>query len=279
MRKRLIIVIFFISSAMVYSAFAQYSSSSLGSTAGQNLKPTGGGLGNAVAVTQKLGETLPADMKFTDSEGNTKTFAEFIDKPTILALVYYDCPGLCTPIMNNLSRVLQKIDVVPSAEYRAVSISFDPSEKPALAREKKSKITAGMKHLASDSSFPKDGWLFLTGNEKNIARLTEATGFEYQKIDNGYVHPGTLIVLSPERKIIRYIFGKNYLKWDLQMAVNEASEGRVGSTITKMLLTCFNYDPESKSYVVNFTRIAGIMILAVVITFFMTLVLIKKKNK
>ncbi|MBN1634189.1 MAG: SCO family protein [Ignavibacteria bacterium] len=228
-----------------------------------------------VGVDEKLGLNVPLDIKFYDEYGKTATLAELTKgKPTIISLVYYRCPGICSPLMSGLGAVLDEIDLETGKDFNTLTISFDPSEDYILAAEKKKNYFATFRKRA----ISEDAWRFLTADSINVKRITEAIGFKYIKQDNDFVHSGVLTVISPEGKITRYLYGIDFLPFDVKMALIEASQGKVGTTIAKIVKMCYSYDPEGRKYTLNVTRIAGASILFAISIFAIVLFITKKKK-
>lgn len=229
-----------------------------------------------VGVDEKLGEYVPLDIKFYDEYGKTLTLAELTKgKPTIISLVYYRCPGICSPLMSGLGAMLDEIDLETGKDFNTLTISFDPSEDYLLAAEKKKNYLATFRKRA----ISEDAWRFLTADSINIKRITEAVGFKYIKQDNDFVHSGVLTVISPDGKITRYLYGIDFLPFDVKMALIEASQGKVGTTIAKIVKLCYSYDPGGRRYTLNVTRVAGASILFVISIFAIALFITKKKKK
>jgi protein SCO1/2 len=226
-----------------------------------------------VGIDEKLGDVLTADLKFYDELGQLVQLKSLITKPTIITLVYYRCPGICSPLLNGLSETVQKMDLEAGMDYNIVTISFDPSENYITAGEKKKNYLENMK-----KQVPEQSWRFLTGDSVNITKLTNEVGFMYQKQDNEFIHSAAVVVVSPEGKIARYLYGIQLLPLDLKLAIIEASEGKTGPTINKFLKLCYSYDPEGRKYVLNVTRIAGTGVFLFIVIFFIVLV-VKKKNE
>lgn len=228
-----------------------------------------------VGIDEKLGQTVPLDAEFYDEGGNLVSLRSLINKPTILTLVYFRCPGICTPLLNDLSKTVGKVDLPLGKDYQILTVSFDPREKPEMAADKKENYLT-----ASDKPIDSLAWRFLTGDSVNIHRLTDAVGFYVMPSPDGnWVHPTALIFLSPQGKITRYINGAQYLPFDIKMAVVEASSGTVGSPIARILQMCYSYDTEGHRYTLNFVRVAGVVIVGFVGVFvFVFLVKPKKKQ-
>lgn len=209
-----------------------------------------------VGVDEHLGAYLPLDLTFLDEEGRSIALREVVDRPTILTLVYYRCPGICSPLLTGLVDTLDRLDLEPGADYEVLTISFDPTETPDLAKRKR------VNHLAAfHKPFPAEAWTWMTGDSASVAAITEAVGFRYQRAGKDFTHPGVLTILAPDGKIARYLYGITFLPFDVKLALVEAAEGRTGPSINRLLYYCFSYDPDGKRYAFNIIKVAGIVIL------------------
>jgi protein SCO1/2 len=213
-----------------------------------------------VDIIQKLDEQLPLDLAFRDSEGRDVTLGDFFghNKPVLLAPVYYDCPMLCSLILNGVVRAARTLSLSAGKEYDILVFSIDPKETPARAAESKRSYL-----LRYDRAGSEEGWHFLTGSQESIRRLTDAVGFRYSydAATGLFNHASTVVVLTPEGKISRYFYGVEYAPRDLQFGLIEASQNRIGSPVDHVLLYCFNYDPVTGQYgliVMNVLRLAGV---------------------
>ncbi len=207
-----------------------------------------------VGVEERLGDVLPlGELTFTDEEGREVRLKDLVDRPVALTLIYLRCPGICSPLLNEVARFSDLCDLEPGKDYRLISISFDPSEGPDLARRKKENMLKTFKHR----TIPSDGWRFLVGDERNIKRISDAVGFYYVKDKNGvdFVHATAVMFISPEGKISRYLTGVQFNPPDWKMAILDASEGRTRSFMEKVQQLCYSYDPASRSYVLALNRI------------------------
>ncbi len=227
-----------------------------------------------LGIYEKLDQVIPDGLMFTDENYNTVDLKKEIDKPTVIALVYYECPGICSPLLEGVAEVITRAKLDLGTEYQVFTISFDPDEKPKLAKDKKTNYAK----LVKNKDVQK-GWRWFTGDSVNVNNLLNSLGFKVKKQGEEFIHPASLIVVSPEGKITRYLHGTYFLPFDLKMAVIEASEGRSGPTINKVLKYCFSFDPEGKKYVVNITRVSGTLILFIAISFLIGLFLSKKRGK
>lgn len=217
-----------------------------------------------VGIDEKLGETLPLE-SFTlrDEDGEPIVLKELFDRPVILTFVYFRCPAICTPFLQELSKNINNCDLTPGEDYRLVTVSFDPTEKPELARAKQANMIAS---VDKKEMSPQD-WRFLTGDAETIKRLTDAAGFYYVKDKNkvDYVHAASVIFLSAEGKIVRYLNTMTFNPADVKMAVLDASEGRPRSLMHKIQALCYTYDPASRGYVLQLNRvILGITVLFII---------------
>jgi len=226
-----------------------------------------------IGINEKLGQTIPLDLTFKDEADHPVSLKKLIVHPTILALVYYSCPDICNFLLHNLAGTLNQFPAEPGKEYGVIAVSFDETEKPELAREKK-KLYLSM----IEKPFPEDGWRFLTGDQENIQKLADSVGFRFKRDGKAFQHPVALIVLSPDGKITRYLYGMEFLPFDLKMAILEASEGRVGPTISKVLRFCFSYDPKGRKYVFNTLKVTGIVTFVCAFAFILFLVLKSRRR-
>ena len=200
-----------------------------------------------IGVIEKLDQYIPMDIMLVDEHGDTVIIGELIDKPTILNFVYYRCPGICSPLMDGLSNVMDGTDLVLGEDYQALTISFDAREGTMLATRKKNNYL----NLMEKKEEAEMGWLFFTSDSANIARLTDATGFRYKPTGNDFIHAATLIIVDPEGKISRYMNGIYFLPFELKMSILDAAAGKSGPTFNRVLQFCYSYDPEGQKYVLN----------------------------
>lgn len=227
-----------------------------------------------LGIYEKLDQFIPEGLLFTDENYVNVDLKKEIDKPTVIALVYYECPGICSPLLEGVAEVITRAKLDLGTEYQVFTISFDPDEKPKLAKDKKTNYAKLVKNKDVEK-----GWRWFTGDSANVNNLLNSLGFKVKKQGEEFIHPASLIVLSPEGKITRYLHGTYFLPFDLKMAVIEASAGKSGPTINKVLKYCFAFDPEGKKYVVNITRVSGTLILFIAASFLLGLVLSKKRGR
>lgn len=227
-----------------------------------------------LGVYEQLDRYLEDGLTFTDENYQQVDLKSAITKPTVLALVYYECPGICTPLMNGLADVMKKSDMLANKDYQVFTVSFSHKEKPFLAMNKKKTYLKLVEKGDLDN-----GWRFFTGDSINIRRLLDNLGYQIKQEGGEYIHPATLIVLSPDGKITRYLHGTYFLPFDFKMAIIEASKGKSGPTINKVLKFCFSYDPEGQRYVLNITSISGSIILLAALIFLAFLLISNRKRQ
>lgn len=226
-----------------------------------------------VGLDEQLGSKLPLDLTFHDEEGRPVRLADLVTRPTVIALVYYRCPNVCHFLQGELAQVLPQVKLVAGQDYEVLSISFDENETPELARRTRDTYLS-----AAGGQIPASGWRFLTGDLSAIQSLTQAAGFHFQRVGEEFQHPVVLLVISRDGTIIRYLHGTSILPKDLTLALYEAKEGHIGTTIRKMVQYCFSYDPEQKTYVFNVLRVSATVILATLGAFLAFLLLTGKKK-
>lgn len=227
-----------------------------------------------IGIYEHLDEYIPQDLQFYDIDSNLVNLCSLIDKPTVLSLVYFTCPGICSPLLDGVAEVIDWADIELGVDYQVFTVSFNYSETPSLA---KSKRVNYLKQITKEVD--EDSWKWFTGDSVNIYGLTNAVGFKFKREGKDFIHAGTLIVLSPDGKITRYLYGTKFNQFDLKMAIMEASEGKSSPTISKILEYCFSYDADGKKYVFNITKIAATAVILFAIIFFLILVLKRKKTQ
>ena len=233
------------------------------------------GVAEGILFDEKLGDILPGDITLRDEAGQPVDLATLVDKPTILSFVYFDCPGVCTPLLNEVADVLGKTDLHPSSQpFQILTVSFEPQDTPQVAAEKRANYLAQLSR-----PLPPETWRFLTGDASQLDRLTKAAGFHYKKAGFEYVHPGGLILLSPQRKVVRYLYGTEFLPFDFKMGVLEAAKGTVLPTTARILTLCFSYDPQGRTYVFNLLKVVGGAMLSVVACFGIWLAITQRRGK
>jgi protein SCO1/2 len=244
-------------------------------TGGQGLRPEAGapsdrlpGVLSTVAFEQRLNETLPLDLAFTDEDGRAVRLGDFFGvRPVILTFVYYECPMLCTQVLTGLESALRVLDERVGREFDIVTVSFDPRETPVQANAAKKTYLDRYDRPGAES-----GWHFLTGRQASIDALTKAAGFSYvYDEDTGqFAHASGIVVATPTGKLSRYFFGIDYAPRDVKFALMESSFERIGSLADRLLLYCYHYDAEQGRYgfvAMQAVRIGGVVTLVALAAF------------
>ena len=195
---------------------------------------------------------MPLDTAFRGEEGEEVTLRQLVTAPTILALVYYECPNVCDLLLVGLAGVLGPLSAEPGRDFNVVTISIDPKETPAIARESRRRSLQ-----AIQKTFPPGSWRFLTGDHAAIDAVADSIGFRYVENGDGFDHPVALVILSPQGKIVRYMLGADFLASDLRLSLMEAQKGTIGPTIAKLVRICFRVDPKSHKLVFQITRVVA----------------------
>ena len=227
-----------------------------------------------IGIVEKLDQYIPMDAMLVDEHGDTVIIGDLIDKPTILNFVYYRCPGICSPLMDGLSNCMDASDMVLGEDYQALTISFDARENTVLAVRKKNNYL----NLMEKKEEAEKGWLFFTSDSANISRLTEATGFRYKPTGNDFIHAATLIIVTPDGKISRYMNGIYFLPFELKMSIIDAGKGKSGPTINRVLQFCYSLDPVGQKYVLNITKVSATLIIFMALVLFLVLLFYRKRK-
>lgn len=230
-----------------------------------------------IDVAENPGGQIPLELEFLNDSGDTVALGDFFkkDRPVLLTLAYYECPMLCTFVLNGLTKGAYELAFTPGDEYQIVTVSIDPGETPELAASKKRvHLEALNKYVAPG------GWEFLVGNETNIKALADSVGFQYyyDAERDEYAHPAVSYIITSNGKISRYLYGLEYKESDLRLALLEASDGKIGNTLDKILLFCYHYDPDAKGYVIfagNVMKLGGLI---TVLLLGITLVVLWRKD-
>jgi protein SCO1/2 len=223
-----------------------------------------------VSFDEKQGQFAALDTKLVNENGDTVLLKDVINKPTILNLVYYECPGTCSPLMWGVAKFIDEVDLKLGTDYDVVTISFDPTEKIDLGIKKKEAYLSTMKDKGAAKN-----WRFFVSDSADIAKLTKSVGFNYQKQNKLFIHPTGLIALGSDGKIIRYLRGIDFLPFDIKITMVEAAKGKIGPSINRLLAICYSYDNLGNGYVFNVTRVSAIVILFIIVLIFLYLSLSK----
>jgi protein SCO1 len=226
-----------------------------------------------VGIFERLDEIIPEDIYIINTDGKKENLVSLLDKPTILAIVYYRCPGICSPFMTSIAEVVQASDLTIGKDYQILNISFDPTEGTNLSRANQNSY-----HMLIDKEIDPEGWRFFTTDSLNSRNLTDAVGFKYKRQGLDFVHTSAMIFVDKNGKITRYLHGVYFLPMDLKLAVIETSQGKSGPSMSRLLSYCYSYDPSGQAYVFNVTKVAGTLILFFALSIFLILVL-KPKRK
>ncbi len=206
-----------------------------------------------VRVDERLGSKLPLEATFTDHRGRQVQLRDLVsDKPVLLNLIYHSCPTLCNLVLDATSKVIKPLDWSIGKEYEAIALSIDPRDTPASARDKREQMLGRYRRSSA-----KAGWTFLVGEQSQIRKVTDAVGFKYRwdAKQEQFAHPAALILLTPEGRVARYVYGIDFKVNDVRLGLLEASRGNTVSTVEKLLLYCYHFDPEDKGYVLAATNV------------------------
>lgn len=232
-----------------------------------------------VGIDEKLGDQVPLDLVFTNSNGEEVTLKELMSdgKPVLLNPLYYDCPTLCGLVLDAVFNVVDDLVWSPGKDYTIISFSIDPEETPEMAAMYKEKYLTDLNRPGAE-----DGWHFLTGDVESIEKLTESVGFRYSLDERTgeYMHLAGIMMLSPNGIVTRYLYGIKMNEFDLRNALYESADGRIGSTIDRAILYCFTYDPSSQSYVpvaMNIMKLGGLAT-ALILGIFLTILWRREKG-
>lgn len=211
-----------------------------------------------IGLDQKLGSQVPLDLEFIDEAGQPVKLGSLLGKkPVVLTLVYYECPMLCTLILNGTLRALRTLEFSAGNEFDVITVSINPAETPELATKKKAEYLGNYRREGAEK-----GWHFLTGREDQIQPLADAVGFRYayDPASGEYAHASGIMILTPEGKVARYFYGVEYSPRDIRLGLVEAASETIGSPVDQVLLFCYHYNPLTGKYtfaVLSILRIAG----------------------
>ena len=218
-------------------------------------------------LDEHLGRQIPRALAFHDQDGRRVSLGDSFDgkRPVVLVLAYYHCPMLCGLVLRGVVDGMNQLRFTLGEDYRALTVSIDPRDTPAGARAKQ-RSSLGALPRGGDTPA---GWPFLVGEQASIAKLADAVGFRfaYDPRTDQFAHPAAAIVLTPEGRVSRYLYGVTFSARDLRLSLVEAGEGKTGTIVDRIIMTCYRYDPAARAYgpfVVGFVRIGGAFILAAV---------------
>ncbi len=222
-----------------------------------------------VGIDEKLGSKLPLDAQFKDEDGNSVLLGDYFNKgkPVLISMVYYECPMLCTMVLNGLIDGLNQMPWVPGEKFTMLSVSVKPEETPKLAARKKKTHVGALRNQPTE-----DGWRFLTGSVENIDALADAIGFRFNRLENGEVaHNAGIFIASPTGLMSRYLYGITYKGMDLKRALLDASDEKQISMMDKVIMFCYRYSKDAQGYVFfaqNFMKTSGYIVLTAVLLLF-----------
>jgi protein SCO1/2 len=232
-----------------------------------------------VRIEQKLDQQLPLDLVFRDETGQPVRLGQYFgQKPVVLAFVYYDCPMLCTQVLNAMVTSFRVLPFEIGKDYDVVTVSFDPRETNTLATAKKQVY---MKYLPERMRAGANrGWHFLTGDQPSITQLTDAVGFHYRydEATKQFAHASGIMVTTPQGKLSRYFYGVDYPARDLRLGLIESSENKIGSPVEQLLLYCYHYDPATGRYGVAIMKVMRIAGVATLLGLAAMILLLKSRN-
>lgn len=232
-----------------------------------------------VGFDQRLGESVDLTLVFEDETGQAVRLAEVTaGRPALLALVYYNCPMLCSLTIQGLVSSLRAVDLTPGTDFEIVVVSFDPDDTAALAAASKSRAVD-----LYGGEETGDGWHFLTGDEDAIAALTESVGFRYNRLADSadFAHSAGLVTLTPKGQISRYLYGVEYPPRDVRLGLIESADEKIGTVVDQLLLFCYRYDPATGSYsglTLSVVRIAGALTVLVIVAFILVMARREKRR-
>lgn len=229
-----------------------------------------------VKLDEQLGEIINLDTWFSDENSRRIKLESLFDKPVVLLPVFFKCTAVCDFLQADLTNALNIVDPVPGKDFNVITLSFSDDENYTHAKTSKNNYNNLIKR-----DFPLENWYYLTGDKENIRKVTDSLGYYFIKKEKDfYIHPSALIVLAKDGKIIRYLYGPDFLPFDLGMALSEAERGEPGISIKRgMLAFCFDYDPANKTYVFKLFRITGTAILISLTGFIIFLIYPSKRKK
>jgi protein SCO1 len=218
-----------------------------------------------VGIIEHLDTTIPLTLSFIKNNGDTVTLESLVNKPTVFSFVYFDCPGICSPLLNGVSDAIEQTDLELGKDYQVITISFNYHDTPEKALVKKENFLK--KHSKSHAGH----WIYLTGDSVNIYKATDAFGFKFRRTGLDFIHPACIMVVSPKGKITRYLYGVSFLPFDFKMAIVEAQKGLSRPTINRVLEYCFTYDPAGRRYAIDVLKVSGTIIIFFVLIFIIAL--------
>jgi len=226
-----------------------------------------------IGIEEHLNDSISKDIFFINETYDTVHLTQLIKKPTVITMVYFRCPGICSPLLGGVAQVIERCNLELGKDYQVITISFNPEENPELAKEKKINYLKQIKKKIDTKS-----WIWLTGNQENITKLTQTIGFKYKKQGNEFIHTAGITILSSRSKITRYLYGTYFIPKDLEMAIDEAAQNISNPSVRKMQKYCFTEVPEGRTYISVVNKITGAVVLIGAAILLGILIFKKKKN-
>jgi len=213
-----------------------------------------------VGVTTKLGTQVDFSLRFVNENGESGTLREFVraDRPIVLVPAYYGCPRLCGLVLQGVQELLDRLTLTLGSDFQLITVSFDPSDTPALARERAQTVYQALK----DPELARRNWRFLTGPQESIQPLMRQIGFNYKPDHGEFAHGAAIMILTPTGQISQYFTGIEYSPFDIRLALVEASKGGIGSPLDHIMLFCFRFDETRGKYTwaaYNLVRAGGLL--------------------
>ena len=231
--------------------------------------------GSEIEITEKLTEHIPENINLINENGDTVDLLKELTVPSIINFVYFNCPGICSPLLTEIQNTIEVSDLKIGEEYQFITISFDPSETTDLAVSKKTNYINGMQKRIEAVK----GWKFFTGDSLNLAKATNSLGFNYKKVGNEFIHKACMIVVNQEGKIIRYNMGLKILPQELKISVIEAAKGNPLPRTYKQNEYCFPFVAPAYQRLNTLAKQIGIVVVILASVFFLYLVLKPKISK
>jgi len=243
----------FLVAGVIFAAFSSVAAAQTYGLPSGSVPPMLQGIG----IDQNLNAQIPLELTFNNETGQSVRLGQYFrEKPVVLALVYYECPGLCDLILNGLSHVMQQVSLNVGSDYEVVTVSFNPQDSWQLAGAKKSNYIEKYNRPGA-----KQGWHFLTGKPDAIKSLADSVGFHYKydPISKQFAHASAIVILTPEGKIARYFYGIEYKPRDFRLSLVEASANKIGTTADQVMLFCYHWDPMTGKYGVIIAQVTQVL--------------------
>jgi protein SCO1/2 len=226
-----------------------------------------------VPIIEHLGDFIPQNLKFTNEKDQLVSLTCLIDKPTVLSLVYFDCPGLCSPLLDGVSQAIEKSNLELGKDYQVITVSFNYRDTQEKAKQKKE--TFLRRHSKSHSAY----WIYLTGDSTNIYNLCNAVGFKFKRQGLNFIHPAAIMIHSPKGKLTRYLYGISFIPFDFKMSIMEAERGVSLPTLNRALEYGFTNHHTVMPYTLRITKLVGTLLLFTLLLSVIVLILKGRKKK